>query len=781
MLATDDDTAQGDSIVYNITNHYYVGGDTGDAPASCFSEPAFAISGGGQIMLLRSVEGCVLYDSGTALVYRMNVSATDTSGLSDTANVTVTVVDANSKPSIDDVSVSVSESASIGDVVTTFVATDADGDDLTYALQTSGTVPFSLDASSGELTISTALDYETTATYTVTVVVTDSGKGNLEDTATATLTVTDADEAPVLAFGATLTIPENTVEEYNISDTALGLSSSRSKRFAATDEDAGDLSAISYTLWAHDSETTSRFALNTVTSTLTGQTEAVVYYKGSTYGALDYESRSVYRFCVNATDTAGLTASVCSSVTVADVNEPPILPTNLVFNVSESDSVETYLGMITASDPEGDDVEFSVLNDADTYAYLKASSGTSSAEVRLLDLVDYEEVQSFDIVVHAQETSTSDALWANTTITVLVIDVDDISITSMSFAAGMQSGLHTSGGDTVTIYGDNFGDMYVEATVSATYASGDGVVYEATACGVTTLNTVITCSSVPGVGSGHVWTLYVTSITGTVWAKTAASDITTSYEAPALELVEHATAMPTTGGVNVTLTGTNFGPAFGFSSNATYESGEELLGDVATVYYAQKQADLSVVGNRYECANARVAKAHSTVVCVTEEGVGRELYWMIVVGIKPHSHPVQHALESGSHLNGSYATPEVTNVTSGGSPLTTAGGETVKVLGTNFGPSGTTIDHVWYGGNRGKYAAESCSITTAHTTIECRSVAGVGHSLNFWAAVGNASSATFESSVSYKKPVATAVSGSGAYKGSTSGRALENFKLLVLF
>ena len=75
---------------------------------------------------------------------------------------------------------------------------------------------------------------------------------------------------------------------------------------------------------------------------------------------------------------------------------------------------------------------------------------------------------------------------------------------------------------------------------------------------------------------------------------------------------------------------------------------------------------------------------------------------MVVIGAKPLTHPVTYGIESGAFKNGSYAPPTIWNVTTGsGSPLTTAGGETVVVTGRDFGPHGTVVDHVWYGGDKG--------------------------------------------------------------------------------
>ena len=93
-------------------------------------------------------------------------------------------------------------------------ATDADNDTLTYSLGGTDAATFAIDATTGQLKTKAALDYETKASYTVTVTGSD---GSLTDTITVTINVTDINELPtttaickvgdVLAPGASCTYP----------------------------------------------------------------------------------------------------------------------------------------------------------------------------------------------------------------------------------------------------------------------------------------------------------------------------------------------------------------------------------------------------------------------------------------------------------------------------------------------------------------------------------------------------------------------------------------------
>ena len=77
-------------------------------------------------------------------------------------------------------------------------ATDADGDPLTYTLDGTDAASFDLDDSTAQITVgsSTFLDYETKASYSVTVTATDTFSAT--DTVTVTIEVVDVREAGIL-------------------------------------------------------------------------------------------------------------------------------------------------------------------------------------------------------------------------------------------------------------------------------------------------------------------------------------------------------------------------------------------------------------------------------------------------------------------------------------------------------------------------------------------------------------------------------------------------------
>ncbi|SHK49015.1 PA14 domain-containing protein, partial [Rubritalea squalenifaciens DSM 18772] len=103
----------------------------------------------------------------------------------------------NSAPTASDDTFSVNENAAAGTSVGTVIATDPDaGDILAYAIVAGNAGgEFAIDAGTGAITTTAALDYETASQYVLTVEVTDSGL--LTDTATITVNVNNVNEAPV--------------------------------------------------------------------------------------------------------------------------------------------------------------------------------------------------------------------------------------------------------------------------------------------------------------------------------------------------------------------------------------------------------------------------------------------------------------------------------------------------------------------------------------------------------------------------------------------------------
>ena len=87
---------------------------------------------------------------------------------------------------------------------TAIASTDADNDALTYTLSGTDAASFNIEATTGQLKTSAALDYETKSAYMVTITVSDS---NLTDTITVTINVTNIAETSTATTA--INIPDN--------------------------------------------------------------------------------------------------------------------------------------------------------------------------------------------------------------------------------------------------------------------------------------------------------------------------------------------------------------------------------------------------------------------------------------------------------------------------------------------------------------------------------------------------------------------------------------------
>ena len=187
-------------------------------------------------------QSCDGYGDVSMIRYNMTVYATDSAGLTDEGVIRVRIVTSNQRPSFDTSSgwdsATVAEGAATGTSVTTAVASDADGDGLTYSIEYVSSLPFTIDSSTGEVTVDDDIDYESNPSYTVTVIVTDDGEGAMTEETTLTVTVTDVNEPPTMSTPADSNINE---------DATVG---SLVFSIEGDDPDDGDDSALTYVMYA---------------------------------------------------------------------------------------------------------------------------------------------------------------------------------------------------------------------------------------------------------------------------------------------------------------------------------------------------------------------------------------------------------------------------------------------------------------------------------------------------------------------------------------------------
>ena len=199
---------------------------------------SFAIGGStGQITTATNVE----YNYETKSSYSLTVDVSD-GKLTDSIDVTVDLNNVNEAPAFADGTVttlSVDEnSAASTKVGSVFTATDPDsGDTLAYSLSGTDAAAFNIGALTGQIATKTGItyNYEAKSSYSLTVVVSDSG--GLTDSVAVTVSLNNVAEAPTVA------------DTTQFKNHAATVGQTFSLTLPAADENSGDGGPYEYLLW----------------------------------------------------------------------------------------------------------------------------------------------------------------------------------------------------------------------------------------------------------------------------------------------------------------------------------------------------------------------------------------------------------------------------------------------------------------------------------------------------------------------------------------------------
>jgi hypothetical protein len=280
-------------------------------------------------------------------------------------NVTVSITAVNDAPT--DLSISadtVAENAANGTVVGTVSGTDPDsGDTKTYSLTDSAGGRFTIDSSTGVITVAdgSLLDYESATSHTITVRVTDAGGLTYDET--FTINLTNVNEAPT---GADVTVTINEDSSHILTTANFGFS----------DVDAGDsLSAVRIdtlpgagTLTLSGGNVTAGQVI-TVADITAGN---LVFTPAQDTNGTGYAS---FTFSVRDSTNAYDAAPNALIFDVTAVNDAPIRTAGTVSNLTVAEDaglVSLGLGSVTYSPGGGADESGQTL----TYAVTALPSGT---------------------------------------------------------------------------------------------------------------------------------------------------------------------------------------------------------------------------------------------------------------------------------------------------------------------------------------------------------------------------------------------------------------------
>ena len=643
---------------------------------------------------------------------------------------------------------------------------------------------FWIDACSGQVKLRTGgqdvMNYEAVNNYVVTVRVFVSGFAGAETRRNITVIVLNQDEPPVVVK-TYVTLAENAAQLTSLSSSPnfVWRAASAGTVLGAPVEWDPENSTVAWT-WVDGSN--GRLTLNSATGVV-----SVVQALNGTNGSLpvfNFEQLPNSITMVMTAQQTNTSNSLFSStnqlvVTFVDQNDPPLIARGQVLSLTEyADAANTNTTLQAGTVQAYDEDRTAAFNNG-TIIYNLVSGVTSvsacgvaaanhptdsglvagnplfsiNAYTGLVTLVAmptpapsalwrYRTPAIFNAqqvrAVYTLCVRTTDVAGATDTQPVSVAIVADVpGIPTVTNVTGLTPDVPTVGGTKIVFGGKNFMPGGTLKPVVAWYSNGartyngTGVGGAGTPC-VINSDSQITCYTVAGIGGGHVWQIMI-DINPVMFvtppAMNYAQPTVTAVAGPAGLVitglpVSTATGLFTNGSQTITFTGSNFGPA----------------GSNPVVVY----------GARYEfpCTYVPVlgAAAHTTVTCLSAQGVGSGLPWTLTVGGQAAASSIANSL--------TYGLPVITGVTAGSAgvnpqSLDTYGHELLTISGYNFGPASigasTTVTSplygitVQYGGASGSLltfgvftasAPAPCTQSTsgllAHSQITCTSVPWVG-------------------------------------------------------
>ena len=344
-----------------------------------------------------NITSSIAFDYETATSYTFNVIASDGTN-STTSELVISISDVNEAPSLSSTlaATSFAENTSTGTTIATSSASDPESQTITYTLSGTGSDNFSVD-SSGNVTLSSALDYETTTSYTLTLTASD---GTNSSSDTINVTVTDVIELSIALASSTVSIAETASSGSNITTTTT------------TTDGSG---TVTYSLSGTGSD---KFAVSS-NGTIT------------TAASLDYETTTSYSLTLTASDgTNTVTESLTINITDVTINTLSVTLANSGAALAESSSSGTTVGSSSITNPESETVSYA-LSGTGSSNFAVDSSGNVTTNATL----DFETAKSYDLTLTATAGSTS----VTDTFTVNVGNVEELNSAVLRYSADYNS------------------------------------------------------------------------------------------------------------------------------------------------------------------------------------------------------------------------------------------------------------------------------------------------------------------------------------------------------
>jgi len=377
----------------------------------------FVITGGntGGAFAINATTGALtvatpsVLDFETAPTFSLTVLVTDDGSpvLSGSTGVVINLMDVNEPPVVSGGPFSVAENSPAGTVVGTATAGDPDaGQSSTFAI-TGGNSggAFAIHPTTGQITVTTpsALDFETTPIFSLTIQATDNGSPARSGSATVTINLTNVNEAPAPS-GGPFSIAENSASGTSVGTVTHG------------DPDSGQ----SHTFAITGGNTGSAFAINAATGILTVSNSA----------ALNFETTPSFSLTVQVTDNGSpaLSGSTTVVINLTDVNEAPA-PNGGPFSIAENSPAGTSLGTIVANDPDSGQSHTFAITAGNTGGAFAINPATGQITVATPSALDFETTPTFNLTVQATDNG-SPVLSGSATVVVNLMNANDPPVVS---------------------------------------------------------------------------------------------------------------------------------------------------------------------------------------------------------------------------------------------------------------------------------------------------------------------------------------------------------------
>ena len=353
--------------------------------------------------------------------------------------------------------------------------------------------------------------------------------------------------------------------------------------------------------------------------------------------------------------------------------------------------------------------------------------------------------------------------------------------------------LRGRGGDPFDISGSNFGPIGTVVELFYGPKITDERRYIAVECLVTAKHTKMKCTSPSGVGKGHIsWVR-----AGGQFASAIFETALITYRAPTILSVGGAGAVASTteGNSQIILTGTDFGPSFttfsqpcSFEPVSTNQAEATYVAADMVAHYGVSPNATAVEGVVYQ-SQCCVVESDERVVCRTAPGTGTRHKWVLRIGKQwsTIAGTPQEAFEGTSYgrpIIYDYRVLETESTPLTAQGYNTTGGESIVIVGKNFGYLLSKVQGVSYGmlsNQEFVLDTSTCDFKTTHTELRCPMAAGAGFDMS-WQVIVDGQASVYPTSA-YGQPTISgfSVDGSSVLQSSTSQLNTHGGQTVIIF